>query len=158
MNLPFSSRADLAILLAKLPREQWERAARAAGFIPRQLNGGVGQDVPDKAGIPGTGQEGGGRSGGNAQPYQPADLPDMPFWRVVSEVREAEPAEHPQHREGVALEALPFSNPLQPRPQQKELLPPARQARLFRRQLAAGRAAPVLFVGAMQFTFPLASP
>ncbi len=147
LNTAACSRADLAVLLATLPEAQWQAAALAAGFAPRIET--VRVAIPAHAekqpqtdalvSAPSIQPE--------LPPYQPSDLPDLIFWRIRAEQRDHTPPPDSETQIGLPLQALPLSDPACPPPQQQELLTPARQARLLRRQLAIPRPGAALDMG-----------
>ncbi|MBL8484773.1 MAG: hypothetical protein JNJ60_21440, partial [Rhodocyclaceae bacterium] len=131
--------AHLLDMFATLPREQWQAAADAAGFVARLPSP---QREPEKP-VPETRRDApppASEAPRAAAPYQPSDLPDLPFWRVNSRHPVA-PDEWPDQapewlRAARPWDELPQSAPDAAIPALAELAPPARQARFLRQQLA----------------------
>ncbi len=132
-----TSRADLVRLLAVLSAEEWPAAALALGFLaPRKAGVGARSAAPKIEAIPSPAQS----SPPATEPYRPSDLPDLAFWRVVADrTRAPDPAEGEAPAwlaQAAPWDGLPLSDPTQSRPEQAELVPRPRQARLLRRELA----------------------
>uniref|UniRef100_UPI0025F2ADF9 hypothetical protein n=1 Tax=uncultured Thiodictyon sp. TaxID=1846217 RepID=UPI0025F2ADF9 len=134
-----AGRADLVRILAALPPHQWPAAARGLGFSP--------VPEPPRPTRPAPGARADrpveGDSRAEPEPYQPADLPDLPFWRIAADATQAaDPgaADAPAWLIRAApWDALPLSDPDCPRPTQPELVPRPRQGRFLRRHLATSR-------------------
>lgn len=137
-------RADLVRLLAVLPKAEWVAAARCLGFVPVPETSDQGSGQSATRAI----QAEGSVSGDASPAYRPADLPDLPFWRIAAEqIRplDESAADAPAWlARAKPWEGLPLSDPDRPRPVQTELVPGPRQARFMRRHLAAARPAAAL--------------
>ncbi|WP_236848843.1 formylglycine-generating enzyme family protein [Candidatus Thiodictyon syntrophicum] len=132
-------RADLLRILAALPPHQWPAAARGLGFSPVPEPPRAPRPAPGAPADPGAG----GAPRGGPEPYQPADLPDLPFWCIAADETQAP---DPGAADALAplvqaapWDALPLSDPACPRPAQPQLVPRPRQGRFLRRHLATAR-------------------
>ncbi|WP_254045151.1 formylglycine-generating enzyme family protein [Thiohalocapsa sp. ML1] len=143
-------RAALAQVIARLDRAEWPAAAAALGFEPvaqRPRPNPPPADKTDAAPAPRARtapESDAADTAPKPAPYRPADLPDLPFWRIAAVERR--PPDPSARRvpgwlaDATPWDALPQADRGQPPPRPAALAPAPRQARFLRQVLARPRA------------------